>query len=269
MLHLRIFVCVALALPLALSTGGCMKKRAAEPPPLPNPPAPELVEHPIVRTTFLLSGETIKVGSGFLIRMGGKTLLLTAHHLLGKSGGLDADITWDQMDSQVSGALGYSPQDPTVRVGAQPALIITDAAAMTPDVLHNDVAAFVVQENAGISVLSFAQKGPAPRDRVWLIAEIEGHKGQLLHPARVTGSTEQELSYVFDDAKLELRTTSGTPIVNARGEVVALHLGGGNLDDSAFGVGNPVPSLIAALKRAAPVAAPLKPSPPTVQPAVP
>jgi len=83
----------------------------------------------------------------------------------------------------------------------------------------------------------------------------------LRHAATVGQVGPQHVTYRYDDA-VELRATSGAPLVDGENHVVAINIGGGGEGGRPFGFGNPVhafgPRLAKAL--AAPAAAPAAPA---------
>lgn len=81
-----------------------------------------------------------------------------------------------------------------------------------------------------------------PGDRVWLVSEVIGSQS-LVHSATVEGIQDGWLIYRFDQP-LELRATSGAPVVDALGEVVAINAGGGDDNGKTFGAGTPVTKFI-------------------------
>ncbi|MBF5043372.1 trypsin-like peptidase domain-containing protein [Aggregicoccus sp. 17bor-14] len=113
-----------------------------------------------------------------------------------------------------------------------------------------DLAAFIAPESAASRVLPLATQNPKVGDDVWLVAEVRGGRsvGTHLHRARVVESKRTTLAYTFEDPTLELRATSGAPVVNAKGEVVGVNLGGGHQGDSLYGVAHPVQSVRAHLE---------------------
>jgi hypothetical protein len=67
-------------------------------------------------------------------------------------------------------------------------------------------------------------------DTVWLVAQLVSGapKEKLLFKAKVVRVQDLALNYLVDDPEgtFELRATSGAPVVNERGEVVAVNLAG-------------------------------------------
>lgn len=66
---------------------------------------------------------------------------------------------------------------------------------------------------------------------------------------RVFVSESSLLAYEFDDLTLQIRATSGAPVVNARGEVVGLNVAGGLVEGRMVGHAHPVESVSAHLQR--------------------
>lgn len=96
---------------------------------------------------------------------------------------------------------------------------------------------------------------------MWLIASVMhgAPKSQLLHAATVEEDQKGEfLRYIFDNPKMNLSRTSGAPILNSDGEVVAINVAADTTRGKLVGLGTPVtrfrPYLEAAVKREQPFA---------------
>lgn len=68
--------------------------------------------------------------------------------------------------------------------------------------------------------------------------------------AVVRKSTESEFEYAFEEKQINLAGTSGAPVLNTFGEVVALNIGGGEEAGRYWGMGNPCDSISSLLKAA-------------------
>jgi len=104
---------------------------------------------------------------------------------------------------------------------------------------YGDVAVCAVQDAANLELQPFplARDTPSAGDRVWLVSEVIG-SSSLVHPATVEGSEEGWLVYRFDQS-IELRATSGAPVVDGSGRAVAVNAGGGEQGGLTYGVGTP------------------------------
>lgn len=218
--------------------------QTADPAP-PTPPA-----HAVLRPLILTRQGQVDAGAAFVIRSeDGSQLLLSALHLLGPAGGLARQVGGDEVTEMVQALVARAVDDDSVRLGTREPLTIAGARAMTPDALDADLLAFAVDPDAvvgDVGVLELAEASPEAGARVWLLAQVPGRPG-LLHAARVSRRSAKELEYEFDDRNLDLRATSGAPILGADGRVVAVHLGGGALGSMVYGLANPVESVRARL----------------------
>lgn len=197
-----------------------------------------------VRPEFITQDQTLSAGTGFICEVdpGEPPLLLTAQHLFGPAGGLPRDYLWSEMASLVEGGAGYDSEGRRV-VTAGPPLTIEGAKAMSADAVDTDIAAFRLVPPTSVHALPLAAALPAVGDPVWLVGQvIDADPAQQRHAAVVAEVSPKHLVYVFDNV-VELRATSGAPVINGAGEVVAINLGGGEEDGKTFGIGIPSSSI--------------------------
>lgn len=208
----------------------------------------------ICRPRFLVDGKPLTAGTAFALApraQGGDPLLVTAIHLLGPAGGLAQDVPWDRMALRVRLAHcdPIKKDDPEAGEGWRggPALGVPGARPMGA-LPYRDIAAFPL--GTSVPLLELASVPPRPGDKVWLVAEVLNAPGKLLHRATVNYSGVQALQYVFDDPALQLRATSGAPVIDAAGQVVGINLGGGKDGADLIGIATSLQVLTVALRDA-------------------
>jgi hypothetical protein len=107
---------------------------------------------------------------------------------------------------------------------------------------QRDVAAFRVLPASKFQALRVARVMPAVGEPVWLAVNLGRGIAERASPAVVAEITND--TFVFRYAKPALPPyTSGAPVLNRAGEVVAVNVGGGTLDGYRIGHGAHVVSL--------------------------
>ena len=212
----------AIALLLSISATSAM----AEP--------PRTVVDTICRPTFEMKDQPLSAGTAFLMETGVEkqpVVLVTAHHLLGPMGGLPTEVAWNDVPKAVKRATCKSIAAPTQSWTGAP-LAIPGAASFnnqTQDGLR-DIALLVVQGKPTAKPLKLSPAQPRLGDTVWLVAQLASGapKDKLLFKAKVARVQDLALNYLVEDPErtFDLRATSGAPVVNERGEVVAVNLAG-------------------------------------------
>ncbi|KAI9132618.1 serine protease [Acaryochloris sp. CCMEE 5410] len=208
----------------------------------PQPEAPIILgtrpEQAWVRPSFKGPDGRFGAGTAFVVSQDNAVFLLTAHHLFGPAGGLDREYGWSEMPKLVSGASGENPLG-KVSVITGKALPVKGARGMKGTQVNADLAIFPVQSESQVHAMPLAQTLPQVGDDVWLVGEVIG-SSEYRHKAVVDQVSKEGIYYRFDN-KIELRATSGAPIVDAKGQVVAMNLGGGEYQGAIMGIGNPAP----------------------------
>ena len=205
----------------------------------------------IFKPMFTTPQGPLNAGTAFVARLDhcDEPVLLTAIHLFGPAGGLPQPMTSDDVRHGVS-------QAELTGFGRNAKHMLFEVASLTPEnatpcctsdrmVGVGDVAAFTAPDRLKAIALPLAPDVAIAGDRVTLLAPLAGGTDAgLRHDAVVIGMHDGFLLYKFDDPTIQLRATSGAPIVDAAGRVVAINLTGGHLskDDPAatIGGGNPV-----------------------------
>jgi hypothetical protein len=200
---------------------------------------PKGVVDTLCRPTFEMKDQPLSAGTAFLMETGVATkpvVLVTAHHLLGPMGGLPAEVAWNDVPKAVKRATCKSIRNPAQNWIGMP-LAIPGAASFnnqSKDGLR-DIALLTLQGKAAVPPLKLAATQPKLGDTVWLVAQLMSGAGQdkLLFKAKVARVQDLALNYLIEDPEgtFDLRATSGAPVVNERGEVVAINIAGSRVAD--------------------------------------
>ncbi|HWO09020.1 MAG TPA: hypothetical protein VNN80_06055 [Polyangiaceae bacterium] len=175
-------------------------------------------------------------------------VVLSCLHIFGPMGGLPEQLTASALPGAVQQAFLLDLDGKKFDIG--PALLVADAKPFEQQDASGDVSVFRAPAELASRALELAAGLPKKGEQVWLVSSLVSGSAELMHPARVYYAADKALSYKFDSADLELRATSGAPVVNGKGQIVALNLGGGNNQGELFGFGIPVTSLRHALSEA-------------------
>ena len=199
----------------------------------------------VCRPTFTTAAGPFSAGTAFVCDYpeGKVQLLLTAQHLFGPAGGLPAAIPWNEMSAKISKADAVCIDNSAVHLVSTNTVPIEGAHGLDNRGLRNDLAVFTLPESKDRQALKLAAGAPRVGDPVWLYAcQAEGKQVELIQ-ASVALSTDQELDYSFTNTTIKLHGTSGAPVLDADGNVVALNIGSTLRRGKLVGYGNPVSSI--------------------------
>lgn len=182
----------------------------------------------------------------FLDRSG--TFVISALHLFGPAGGLSQEIpsaristAWQSLVLEDCKTQTYFGDVPMQAINLSQAKPLPETSA------HGDVVACRVLNSDGMLPMPLSQRTPTAGQRVWLVSKVIGSR-EMVHAATVEGIQDGWLVYTYDTPRIELRATSGAPVVDEAGNVVAVNAGGGQDGGKTLGVGTPVNKFYAALK---------------------
>ncbi|HUE73593.1 MAG TPA: hypothetical protein VMP01_22135 [Pirellulaceae bacterium] len=213
-------------------------------------------DNAVFRPSLDTTQGTVDAGTAFAVQLEGRSqpVVLSALHLLGPAGGLEEQVAAADVGKVIKSVelVDCFKEGTPIEIGNS-VIVIADAAPVGKPAKAGDVIAFLSPEGSGVHAYRLAESFPIPGERVWLAAQIfEGAPiDQRLHAATVTGKFPTgECQYRFDN-QIKITATSGAPVLNAAGEVVAINLGGLDVEGRIHGVGNPVevfrPAIMAAI----------------------
>jgi hypothetical protein len=207
------------------------------------PPAPDGL---IFRPTFETDEGEICAGTAFPLRLAGypRPVIVTALHLLGPGGGMSRDVPPGEIAKAVKRLRldDCFAASHAILLESEP-LVIPEAAPMGKSGKAGDLAAFWAPIYEHFYCLEMSEAKPVVGEPVWLAASLLGGapKEQRLHRAKVLESDDDGMMlYLYDNPKLVKQATSGAPILNQAGQLVAINLGGYESEGTVIGAGNPV-----------------------------
>jgi hypothetical protein len=171
-------------------------------------------------------------------------VIITALHLFGPGGGMSRDLSPNEIPKAVKRLRldGCFAASRTIVLDSEP-LVIPEAAPLGESGQAGDIAAFWGPSDERLYCVEMSDATLTPGQSVWLVASLlEGAPAdQRLHHAKVLGIRSGEnVLYQYDNPKLSKQATSGAPIVDQAGKLVAINLGGFEDEGHVTGVGNPV-----------------------------
>jgi hypothetical protein len=217
----------------------------------------------ICRPEFATAQGKLAAGTAFLARSRtqaqSEVLLVTAHHLFGPDGGLSKQVSWKDLPTFVRSVRCKSLASSNSTLSAGRPLLIKDARPQSEEGAAGDVAAFQPKappeaKAAKVNGLEIRTTPPAPKSRVWLVAQVAAGAPpeKLLHPATLVGVNREWITFAYEDAKLDLTATSGAPIVDDEGRVVGINVTGGRKGKHLIGGAQSAAVILGALERARP-----------------
>jgi hypothetical protein len=218
----------------------------------PTEEAPAPPANVVFKPTFMSGKDSFSGGTAFLCTVPGVegTFLLTAQHLFGPACGLQRELTWQEVPRTFIAVTGLSITGPTNFITSTRPATIPGAHALSDSGYDKDLAAYRVQPDEKLTPLRLAAERPKVGEVVFLLARQRGKETLDLLRAVVRKSSDTELEYTFDANGIKLAGTSGAPVLNMAGAVVALNIGGGEERGKQWGMGNPCNSIAKLLKSA-------------------
>jgi len=199
---------------------------------------PDMTGKPIYAPNFDTSMGLVEAGTAFLSLNpdSDSVFLLSAHHLLGEAGGLAKEVGWSDVATVVKGVECLPLVVDFEKINLTEPVPIIGASAMDQVSGADDLLVFKAPDSFREMAIPIRTDPIQINEPVWLYASVYGSDA-LFHLAIVTVSDGQWLEYLFEN-EIQLMATSGAPVLDKEGRLVAINLGG--YDSMGLtGLGNP------------------------------
>jgi hypothetical protein len=220
-------------------------------------PAPAIPDGFVVRPEFRSGPESFYGSYGFVVSKDNKNALtLTALHVLdelAKFRGINCSdsnmaYTGCELPNQITSVRLYDPFAPNwilAELGtASDMLPLPNARICSVEPYsQRDLAAFRVVPSASIHPLRLAAAAPVVGEPIWLSVNCGRGVRERTIQAVVVEISSETLVFRFGIQTAMPPHTSGAPLLNRAGEVVAINIGGGILDQATIGHGAHVTSV--------------------------
>lgn len=203
--------------------------------------APRVPPNVLMKPTFHLADESWSGGCAFVLRLARRpeALLVTPHHLFGPAAGLEKQMSGKDIKRELLEVTGVSMQDGKTTLVASKYIDNPNARSMDRAGAERDLAVFVIDSGEGMRALEFARLAPRVGQTVYMYARLRSASAPRLFPATVTQVEPSGLSYVFIGKSFDGRGTSGAPVLDERGRVVGMNVGGSDESGHSTGYANP------------------------------
>ncbi|MEZ0299399.1 MAG: serine protease [Candidatus Methylacidiphilales bacterium] len=166
---------------------------------------------------------------------GKSTYIITARHLLGPSGGFKSEVAAADVPATVQSIVLTTFDGGTERKFNIKGIAVPVTGPESS--VASDLALFLLPNVSPPNyAATLAAKEPSVGDRVWVIARVRGGvpEGQVVHPGRITAvetiGSARILEMQYDNNNIVANGASGSPVLNAAGEVVGICTGQGSED---------------------------------------
>ena len=203
----------------------------------------------LYRPIFETQQGSANAGTAFIIKYRNQYYAISAQHLIGTAGGLKKDYNGAEMATIFKSVTlnpifrGYNKITSKTHINIPKAEAITDATA------RHDVFISPLGTKIDSTPLTLSKRPPIIGEKIVLYSAVASSKS-LLHTATVSEISKDRLVYSFDDKNINLRATSGAPVLNRQYQVIGINLAGGSTSDGAVaGFANPAQSIVDHLPR--------------------
>lgn len=235
-------IAIALMLTSAMVFGGCSATESEKAPQTLTEASVQ--EKSVFRPTFDTKDGVYTAGTAVGVRVEGVegTVILTAGHLFGPSGGMEREIATTELPEFLKKAT-FNDLFTDELVFECDTIVSMPEISELPEIT-NDLAVLLANKDTKIPTYEIDDSPLSEGDTVWLLASISGggEDEMKLHKAKVMASDNTALVIEYDSTELDLTASSGAPILNGSGKVVGINLGSMEEGGKLVGIANPAMS---------------------------
>ena len=204
--------------------------------------APKISDNLILHPTFATKIGEFSAGTFFVLKVDGyeKLLAITALHIFGPRGGFDKQYQTSELKSLIQDvSLVDAYKQTPLKIKLSP-IKINDAMV---DKKHaaGDIAAFLINTDNKLPYLKFSTESVPIGEEVWLVTSVDqgASATQKTHSGKILSVSKKEIRIKYNNSKLNFSGTSGSPIINKRGEVIGINVGKNIENGELIGYANP------------------------------
>ncbi|MCP4218718.1 MAG: hypothetical protein GY765_29070 [bacterium] len=218
--------------------------------PHPKATAPNVPDSAVVRPIFSVGTDSFLAGYAFAAKTdkNAQPLLFTALHVMDeliKKKGIDSTVAntgyngkeIPKIITSVDLFDVFAPNWMMACLGsAGPMLVLPDARTDEEEPFSDkDIAVFKISEPRGLKPLLLAENPPEVGDPVWMVAQVPDITGKAKAKATVVEVTDRSMIFKFEVPKQQPQYSSGSPVLDKKGHVVGITVGGGKVKGLSVG----------------------------------
>lgn len=193
----------------------------------------KIAENQILSLIYQTQAGEFEAGTAFCIQTdySPEPILVTAHHIFGPAGGLEVQLDGVALTDFIIGGEVLNRFN-FISTGARIREVIPIPDARPVPEINKDVAAFKLDNTRKLKPFQLAAEPCKKGDVLYLLANLWDNdviRDDGIYPVEVLAEEDGILFYILD-GDYSTRGASGAPVVNAGGEVVAMHIASTDVD---------------------------------------